>query len=80
MIMPFHASRSLQIEPTAEVYHGLGALLFNSDRVKEAKEMFEQLLRMDPDHMEGICGYVSDNKYFILATTCLGLVVFLEVA
>ena len=62
MVMPFYASRSLQIEPTAEVYHGLGALFFNSDRVKEAKEMFEHLLRIDRGHMEGICGYVSYDK------------------
>ena len=55
----FYAYRSLRIEPTAEAYHGLGALFFNSDRMKEAKEAFEHLLRMEPDRVEGICGYVS---------------------
>ena len=27
--------------------------------MEEAKEAFEHLLWMDPNHVEGVCGYVS---------------------
>ena len=27
--------------------------------MEEAKEAFEHLLGMDPNHVEGVCGYVS---------------------
>lgn len=72
--------RSLLIEPTAEAYHGLGALFFNSDRMKEAKEAFEHLLRMEPDRVEGICGYVSSVPVvvFVLPVAkCLGFTILL---
>lgn len=45
-----------------EAYHGLGALLFNSGRMEEAKGAFEQLLRIESNHMEGVCGYVSTQS------------------
>ena len=74
----FYAYRSLLIEPTAEAYHGLGALFFNSDRMKEAKDVFEHLLRMEPDHVEGICGYVSNDPVVVVAlpvAKCLGFTI-----
>ena len=76
----FYAYRSLLIEPTvAEAYHGLGALFFNSDRMKEAKEVFEHLLRMEPDSVEGVCGYVSDDRnLFSHAAQCLGFTILLS--
>lgn len=63
--MIFNICRSLLLEPTAEAYHGLGALLFNSGRMKEAKEVFEHLLRMEPNHVEGTCGYVSNDQFVL---------------
>lgn len=66
--------RSLEVEVTAEAHHGLGALFFNSGRMKEAKAAFEHLLNIDPDNMEGACGYVSANRYLV----CLGLSLLLS--
>lgn len=55
--------RSLEIQPTVEAYHGLAALLFNSGRMIEAKGTFEQLLRMEPNRVEAVCGYVSIHLF-----------------
>ena len=49
------------MEPTVEAYQGLGALLYNLGRMEEAKETFEHLLKMEPGHVEAVCGYVSDD-------------------
>lgn len=58
--------RSLAIEPTVEAYHGLAALYFNIGKMEEAKRTFEQLLEMESDRVEAVCGYVSGDKHFVL--------------
>ena len=34
--------------------------------MEEAKEAFEHLLLMDPNHVEGVCGYVSGYRHYSL--------------
>ncbi|XP_065896491.1 protein O-mannosyl-transferase TMTC1-like isoform X2 [Dysidea avara] len=50
---------SLAVEPTADAYHGLGALYFNTGRLEEAKLALGQSLNLEPSRIDSSCGYAQ---------------------
>lgn len=50
------------MEPTADAYHGLGALYFNTGRVEEAKVALGQSLYLEPSRIDSNCGYVRNEQ------------------
>lgn len=53
--------RSLSIKPDASTLHYFGALYFNTGRHREAMEVFQQALKLEPGRVETICSYVRES-------------------
>ena len=58
--MVLYIYRSLAVEPTADAYHGLGALYFNTGRLEEAKLALGKSLHLEPRRIDSSCGYVRN--------------------
>ncbi len=55
----FCCYRSLSIRSDSNVYQSLGALYFNTGRIKQSIDTFHHAVQADPNNVEAVCKYVS---------------------
>lgn len=61
--------RSLSIKPDASTLHYLGVLYFNTGRHREAMEVFQRALKLEPGRVETICTYVRESLTSVYSVT-----------
>ena len=59
MFFMFLTNRALDISRDTSVLDLVGVFYFNTGRPKQALVLFEELLRKDPHHLDGITHFVS---------------------